>query len=52
MLYEMRLGLDGTMPGAPYAEMHAQIWDLYQEGKREQARELFNFEALRPYLRA
>jgi 4-hydroxy-tetrahydrodipicolinate synthase len=42
MLYEMRLGLDGTMPGAPYAEMYAQIWDLYQAGKREQARELFS----------
>ena len=42
MLHEMRLGLDGTMPGAPYAEMYAQIWDLYQAGKREQARELFS----------
>jgi 4-hydroxy-tetrahydrodipicolinate synthase len=42
MLYEMRLGLDGTMPGAPYAKMYAQIWDLYQAGKREQARELFS----------
>lgn len=42
MLYEMRLGLDGTMPGAPYAEMYAQIWDLYQGGQQGRARELFS----------
>ena len=36
LLYEMRLGLDGTMPGAPYAEMYAQIWDLYQAGQQAQ----------------
>jgi dihydrodipicolinate synthase/N-acetylneuraminate lyase len=42
MMYEMRLGFDGTMPGAPYADIHAQIWDLYQGGRREQARDLFS----------
>ncbi len=31
MLYEMRLGFDGTMPGAPYSDIHEQIWSLYQE---------------------
>ena len=41
MLYEMRMGFDGTMPGAPYADIYAQIWNLYQSGKRDAARELF-----------
>ena len=41
MLHEMRLGFEGTMPGAPYADIHAQIWELFQSGKREQARDLF-----------
>ncbi len=42
LLYEMRLGVDGNMPGAPYADIHAQIWDLYQAGQKEKARELFS----------
>jgi hypothetical protein len=42
MLYEMRLGLDGTMPGAPYAELYAQIWDLCQGGQQVRAREAFS----------
>lgn len=42
MLYEMRLGFDGTMPGAPYADLYAQIWDSYQNGEHERARELFS----------
>jgi hypothetical protein len=41
MLYEMRLGFDGTMPGGPYPDIYAQIWDLYQGGKQAQARDLF-----------
>src|SRR6185295_1592275 len=41
MLYEMRMGFDGTMPGAPYSDIYAQIWNLYQSGKRDPARELF-----------
>lgn len=42
MLYEMRLGFDGTMPGAPYADLYAQIWDCYQSGEHEKAREFFS----------
>ena len=42
MLYEMRLGFDGTMPGAPYADLYAQIWDSYQSGDHEKARDLFS----------
>lgn len=41
MLYEMRLGFDGTMPGAPYADIYAQIWELYQSGQADKARDLF-----------
>lgn len=42
MMYEMRLGMDGTMPGAAYSDIHAQIWDHFQAGRREQAREIFS----------
>ena len=41
MMYEMRLGFDGTMPGAPYADMYVKIWNYYQSGQEEKARELF-----------
>ena len=41
MLYEARLGFDGTMPGAAYSDIHAQVWDLYQAGRRDEARDLF-----------
>ena len=41
MLYEMRLGFDGTMPGAPYADLYSQIWNLYHSGDRQKARDLF-----------
>jgi dihydrodipicolinate synthase/N-acetylneuraminate lyase len=41
LLYEMRLGFDGTMPGAPYADLYAQVWDLYHGGEQQKARELF-----------
>jgi 4-hydroxy-tetrahydrodipicolinate synthase len=41
MLYEMRLGFDGTMPGAPYADVYARVWNLYQAGKHEESRDLF-----------
>ena len=41
LLYEMRLGFDGTMPGAPYADLYAQVWDLYHSGEQQKARDLF-----------
>lgn len=41
MLYESRLGFDGTMPGAPFSDIYAQIWDWYQAGERDKARDLF-----------
>jgi dihydrodipicolinate synthase/N-acetylneuraminate lyase len=42
MLYEMRLGFDGTMPGAPLADLYSQIWSLYQAGQHQKAREVFS----------
>ncbi len=39
--YEMRLGCDGTCPGAPLGDVYVHIWDLYQGGKRDEAREVF-----------
>ena len=41
MLYEMRLGFDGTMPGAPYADLYSQVWNLYHSGEQQKARDLF-----------
>ncbi len=41
MLYEMQLGMDGTMPGPAYADIYAQIWNHWQAGRRAEARELF-----------
>lgn len=41
MIYEMRLGFDGTMPGAPYSDLYAQVWELWQRGAHEKAREVF-----------
>jgi len=38
---EMTRGSDGTMPGAGFADIQAQIWDWYQAGRKRQARELF-----------
>lgn len=42
MMYEMRLGFDGTMPGAPYADVYARIWNLYQSRQTEKARDVFS----------
>jgi len=41
MIYEMRLGMDGTMPGAPYSDVYVAVWDAWQSGKKEKAREIF-----------
>ena len=42
MMYEMSLGFDGTMPGAPYSDVYAKIWKLYQSGQKEKARDVFS----------
>lgn len=42
LTYELRLGMDGTMPGAPYADLYVAVWDAWHAGRREQAREIFS----------
>jgi hypothetical protein len=38
----MRLGFDGMMPGAPFADIYAQLWELHEAGRERQVRELFS----------
>lgn len=40
--YEMRLGFDGTMPGAAYADVYALLWELHRKGDSEKVREVFS----------
>ena len=40
-MYEMRLGCDGTCPGAALSDVYVRIWDLYQSGQKTQALDLF-----------
>lgn len=42
LTYELRLGMDGTMPGAPYADLYVAVWEAWHAGRREQAREIFS----------
>jgi dihydrodipicolinate synthase/N-acetylneuraminate lyase len=42
-LYEMRLGSDGTITGgAMYGDIYARLWDLHQQNKLEEKRDLFS----------
>jgi 4-hydroxy-tetrahydrodipicolinate synthase len=41
MLYEWRLGMDGTMPGASYSDVYVAIWDAWHGGHHEKARDIF-----------
>lgn len=40
--YEMRLGFDGTMPGAMFADVYALLWELHEKGDLDQLREVFS----------
>ena len=42
MLYEWRLGMDGTMPGSPYSDVYVAIWDAWQSGDKARARHIFS----------
>ncbi len=43
LLYELRLGSDGTMiGGVPYADVFARLWRLHQQQKLEEQREVFS----------
>ena len=39
---ELRRGAVGTMPGCAFPEVFRQVWDLFQDGKQEEAAELFD----------
>jgi dihydrodipicolinate synthase/N-acetylneuraminate lyase len=42
-LYQMRLGCDGTITGgAMYADIYARLWNLHQQNKPDETRELFS----------
>jgi dihydrodipicolinate synthase/N-acetylneuraminate lyase len=41
LLNEMARGSQGTMPGAGFADIQAQIWDWYAGGRKKEARDLF-----------
>ena len=40
--YEMRLGFDGTMPGAMFADVYALLWELHKKDDRAKLREVFS----------
>ena len=43
LLYELRLGSDGTIiGGTPYADVFARLWSLHQQNKLPDQRELFS----------
>jgi 4-hydroxy-tetrahydrodipicolinate synthase len=37
LIDEMRRGSCGSMPAAPFADLYAQTWDLWHEGKHDEA---------------
>jgi 4-hydroxy-tetrahydrodipicolinate synthase len=37
LIDEMRRGFSGSMPAAPFADLYAQTWDLWHEGKHKEA---------------
>jgi 4-hydroxy-tetrahydrodipicolinate synthase len=41
MIDEMNRGFYGTMPAASFADLYATAWDLWQEGKQNEAMEMF-----------
>jgi dihydrodipicolinate synthase/N-acetylneuraminate lyase len=42
LLYEMRLASDGVITGgAMYGDIYARLWDLHQQNKLEQVRDLY-----------
>ena len=42
MLSELRRGASGFMPATEMTDVHVQIWDAWQAGNEERAREIFN----------
>ena len=42
MISEMRRGASGFMPGAPVVDIHVDIWEAFQAGDEDRARDLFD----------
>ncbi len=42
LVEELQRGARGTMPGSDMVEMFVRVWNLYEEGRRREAREEFN----------
>ncbi len=42
-LYEMRIGTDGVMTGGTmYGDVYARLWDLYQQDRQDELREVYS----------
>jgi len=46
LIDEMLRGFSGSMPAASFADIYASAWDLWQEGKRREAVEMFGNAAI------
>jgi 4-hydroxy-tetrahydrodipicolinate synthase len=46
LIDEMLRGFSGTMPGSPFADLYATTWDLWHEGKRREAVQMFGNAAV------
>ncbi len=46
LIDEMARGFSGSMPAASFADIYAAAWDLWQEGKKQQAVEMFGAAAV------
>jgi dihydrodipicolinate synthase/N-acetylneuraminate lyase len=46
LIDEMLRGFSGTMPASPFADIYAASWDLWHEGKRREAVEMFGNAAV------
>lgn len=41
LLEEMARGSSGTMPAASWVDLYVRVWDLWQAGNRQEARDMF-----------
>jgi dihydrodipicolinate synthase/N-acetylneuraminate lyase len=46
LIDEMIRGFSGTMPAAPFADIYAKAWDLWHEGKRREAVDVYGRAAI------
>jgi dihydrodipicolinate synthase/N-acetylneuraminate lyase len=46
LIDEMLRGFSGSMPASPFADIYASAWDLWHEGKRREAVEMFGNAAV------